>query len=51
LEISAEFPETPKSAGKWSGCKIPQKIPWEYLRIFLKHQNPQVILHNDQIRR
>jgi hypothetical protein len=33
LEISAEFPETPKSAGKWSGCKIPQKIPWEYPKI------------------
>jgi hypothetical protein len=27
LEISAEFPETPKSAGKWYGCKNPQEIP------------------------
>jgi hypothetical protein len=26
LGIPAEFPEIPKSAGKWSGCKIRRKI-------------------------
>jgi hypothetical protein len=51
LEIPAEFPETQKSVGNYSERQNSQEKPWEYLRNFLKYQNPQEMSLKCKIRR
>jgi hypothetical protein len=41
--IPADFPRNVKFAGNYFLGSNPQENPWEYLRIFLKTQNPQEI--------